>query len=90
MTQVWLDGEDISGYVHSFTFAPVAPLPERYMVAFDREMHVETTLIWPPGSGRQIARMFGVPPWVMGIGKRPRRLRSSGQRGTTHHRRHRR
>ena len=39
---------------------------------------------------RLIARMYSVPPWLIGIGKRPPIPKVSGQRGTGHHRPHRR
>lgn len=38
---------------------------------------------------RRIALAFGVPPWLIGIGKRPPRA-VRGQRKTGHHRPHRR
>jgi len=39
---------------------------------------------------RAVARMFGVPTWIVGAGKRPPQPKVAGQRGTGHHRPHRR
>jgi hypothetical protein len=40
--------------------------------------------------GRWVAHIYQVPAWLIGIGKRPPKPKVRGQRGTGHHRPHRR